>query len=61
MDSKNLIIELMHIFILKLIKIFFLLMFLFTAALEEKKRLKILELEAEIFKLRLDLDPVESQ
>jgi hypothetical protein len=36
-------------------------MFLFTAALEEKKRMKILELEAEIFKLRLDWDPVESQ
>jgi hypothetical protein len=36
-------------------------MFLFTAALEEKKRLKILKLEAEIFKLRLDLDSVERQ
>jgi hypothetical protein len=36
-------------------------MFLFIAALEEKKRLKILELEAEILKLRLDLDSVERQ
>jgi hypothetical protein len=36
-------------------------MFLFTAALEEKKRLRILELEAEILKLRLDLESMESQ
>jgi hypothetical protein len=36
-------------------------MFLYTASLEEKKRLKILKLEAEILKLRLDLDPLESQ